>query len=73
MFQYYSLVKKPLDQRQIATHLRAFQIQDKIGMDWLILTCSGAWVAGVLDQKIEETWHDQQEDKDKDIESNLVI
>ena len=26
-----------------------------------------------IDQKNEKTWHDQQEDKDKDIESNLVI
>ena len=39
----------------------------------MVWTYSGARIAGVLDQKIEETWHDQQEDKDKDIESNLVI
>ena len=30
-------------------------------------------IAGVLEQKDEETWHDQQEDKDKDNGSDLVI
>ena len=29
MFQYSSLAEKPLDQWEIATHWRAFQIQDK--------------------------------------------
>ena len=29
MFQYSSFVKKPLDQSEIATHGRTFQIQDK--------------------------------------------
>ena len=30
-------------------------------------------IAGVLEQMDEETWHDQQEDKDKDDGSDLVI
>ena len=36
MFQYSSLTEKPFDQWEIATHLRAFQIQDKSrhGEDW---------------------------------------
>ena len=36
MYQYSSLAEKPIDQWEIATHWRYFQIQDK-DLKWLIL------------------------------------
>ena len=41
MFQYSSLAKKPFDQWEIATHWRAFQIQDKSRHGLVKMTYSG--------------------------------
>ena len=42
MFQYSSFVKKPLDQCEIATHGRTFQIQHKSSLEKI----AGAGVLG---------------------------
>ena len=83
IFSVFSLIPLSLSISRVLVIIPLFlAVEDSLICDFLthwltfrtLQTCHRHMSRLLIDNKTEETWHDQQEDKDKekDIESNLV-